>query len=71
MDNRQMVLNMQGDATQPDRAITGKVQFTSPFSGYENLLANFRYNFVGGRHQSNADFTWARNKQVSLFSNTV
>lgn len=63
---RQMSLLLSGDANQPDRLITGKVTFSSPFQKFENLAANFRHQITGDKHQTTADFSWARGQQVAL-----
>ena len=65
-DGRQMSLLLQGDARQPSRLVTGRVQFTSPFSGFESLSSNFLYRVNGATRRTNANFSWARGKQVSL-----
>lgn len=65
-DDRQMSLMLQGDVNQPSRMVTGRVQFTSPFSGFESLSANFQYRVNGATRRTNANFSWARGKQVSL-----
>jgi len=65
-DDHQMSLLVQGDASQPGRMVTGRLQFSSPFTGFESLSANFQYRVNGARRQTNANFSWARGKQVSL-----
>jgi len=65
-DGRQMSLMMSGDANQPNRLVTGRVQFRSPFSGLESLSSNFQYRVSGATRRTNADFSWARDKQVSV-----
>jgi len=65
-DGRQMSLVLQGEANQPGRLVTGRVLFTSPFDGLESLSANFQYRLNGVTRRTNADFSWARDKQVSL-----
>jgi len=65
-DGRQMTLLLQGEANQPARLVTGRVMFTSPFSGVESLSANFQYRLNGITRRTNADFSWARGKQVSV-----
>jgi len=65
-DDRQMSLLLQGDANQPSRVMTGRVQFTSPFSGFESLSANFQRRVNGATRATNANVSWARGKQVSL-----
>jgi len=65
-DGRQMSLLLQGDANQPNRMVTGRVQFSSPFSGFESLSTNFQYRVAGATRRTNADFSWARGKEVSL-----
>jgi len=66
-DDRQMSLLLQGNANQPNRAVTGTVQFTSPFTGFESLSANFQYRVSGATRRTNANFSWSRDKQVSLY----
>jgi len=63
-DGRQMSLLLQGDANQPNALTTGRIQFRSPFAGYESLSGNFQYRVSGAVRRTNADFSWARNKQV-------
>ena len=65
-DGRQMSLLLQGDANQPSTAVTGRVQFTSPFSGFESLSANFQNRVNGATRRINANFSWARDKEVSF-----
>lgn len=62
--NKQIVLMMSGDANQPERMITGKITFNSPFRGFEALSTNLKYNVVADKHAANADFSWARGRQV-------
>jgi len=63
-NDRQMSLVMRGDANQPSRMVTSSVRFTSPFSGFESLSANFQYRVNGATRRTNAGFSWARDKQV-------
>ena len=63
-NDRQMSLVMRGDANQPSRMVTSSVRFTSPFSGFESLSANFQYRVNGATRHTNAGFSWARDKQV-------
>jgi len=65
-DGRQISLLLQGDANQPSRLVTSRIQFSSPFSGFESLSANFQYRVNGATRRTNADFSWARDKQVSV-----
>lgn len=65
-DGRQLSLLLQGDANQPSRMVTGRILFTSPFSGLESLSANFQYRVSGTTRRTNADFSWTRGKQVSV-----
>jgi len=65
-DGRQIYLLLQGDANQPDRLVTGRAQFASPFRGLASLSANFQHRVSGATRRTNADFSWARGKQVTL-----
>lgn len=65
-DGRRMSLLLQGDANQPSRMVSGTVQFSSPFRGFESLSTNFQHRVNGATRRTNADFTWARGKQVSI-----
>lgn len=65
-DGRQISLLLQGDANQPSRLVTGRIQFSSPFSGFQSLSANFQYRVSGATRRTQADFSWARGKQVSV-----
>lgn len=64
--NKQVVLLITGDANQPERLITGKITLTTPFRGLESLAANLRYNLAADKHTTNADFSWARGRQVTV-----
>lgn len=68
-DNRQMTLLLTGDANQPSRLISARIQFISPFNGFEQLSANFRHTGNGPTYQTTADVSWARGRQVSLAIN--
>ena len=65
-NGHQMTLLLQGDANQLGRMVFGRIQFTSPFSGYESLSANLQYRVTGATRRTNANFSWASRKQVSL-----
>jgi len=65
-DGRQISLLLQGDANQPSRLVTGRIQFSSPFSGFQSLSANFQYRVSGATRRTQADFSWARGKEVSV-----
>lgn len=64
--NKQIILQIIGDANQPDRLVTGKITLTTPFRGLESLTANLKYNVVGDKHTTNADFSWARGRQIAV-----
>jgi len=68
--NKQIVLQLSGDANQPERAVTGSITLTTPFRGLESLSTNLRYNVVGDKHTTIADFSWARGQQVSCLRTT-
>jgi len=63
-DGRQMTLLLHGNTNHPSRMVTSTFRFTSPFSGFEVLSANFQYSVNGATRQTSADLTWARDKQV-------
>lgn len=68
-NGRQMTVMLQGDINQPDRMILGKMAFTSPYSGFESIAANFRHTVDNSRHTTNADVTYAPGKQISAIIN--